>query len=906
MAADRYTRLLGLPAEPRPVDHYALLGLPGLAGDIETIRRQARDVLNRLAAHVGGPDNDEAVALVAEIGQAIRVLTDPEQREQYNQPLYDRKWPEFVALAERFVDPSRGLSSAARVCWAEAGLAMGLPWRRIREHIDAAAACGDASTTVPSGLTSPDRSLEQGDAELRCLALGAAIAGVTPDTRAWLLGEGASLGLPQDVSAVIIRDATVAAADDCCLPVGDSAACEQRREAFERVVHGAMLDGVLRQQTESRLVALAERGGLSHDDITRAIENQLQRNHAVRRRTDLRSARPLTPFPSDRFPGTPAFEAQTAVQPTPDRQAGLRRVVVVTLIGVIVVGLAAVILYVLKPDLFGRHDARTPPSASASAQDDLLAARRQAVLASISDVNELARARTALSGSASATQRLQAVKALDPEGSEPWLVELLGLVMLGDKQVDVRLAAVERLNGLDSPASRAVMAGAIEPGQPVEVVARVATLLARRRDAEVARRLLGPLTSADNATSRAAARCLADMTGLELATGMPKTSEDRDRYGALVARWVAAGGPQPGTLWDELPSSADILAMQGDAAGSPRGEMLLRLVRQGERGNRQAWDRLVEIVPREPSAMIRNALAAELGDADADEAALLDVLLLADVDDRQADTLLASLVSRAEAASKAAPPDLSGQGRLGRLFRANELRQWYKNQWPETAARYADAMQPLSSEAIFEAAVARMNAAASPVQPDEVTQLVRATGSGDFVAASLLMVLLRRDAAGQACPHRDNVLTVLAAVPTRQAWFFLVNELPRAEALPFDVEEALLNGALKDAIIRQPLYDRSSFGRYLAWHYAMRLGIAHADRLQNTPFLRSRIMSEAMLPVLVPDRPPIDMAEMVTEAVRLYALLDDGAKVAAIETLRERAAAGDEIAAAVTRQLTQP
>ena len=70
MAPDKYSKLLALPEQPRPIDHYALLGLAGPAVDAQTVRRRGADVLARLTAHVGGPDNDDALVLITEVGQA--------------------------------------------------------------------------------------------------------------------------------------------------------------------------------------------------------------------------------------------------------------------------------------------------------------------------------------------------------------------------------------------------------------------------------------------------------------------------------------------------------------------------------------------------------------------------------------------------------------------------------------------------------------------------------------------------------------------------------------------------------------------------------------------------------------------------------------------------------------------
>ena len=125
----------------------------------------------------------------------------------------------------------------------------------------------------------------------------------------------------------------------------------------------------------------------------------------------------------------------------------------------------------------------------------------------------------------------------------------------------------------------------------------------------VARTLLGRLTAVDYSSATAAAKILSEMTGLELTGGPPQTAQDRARLAKMVVRWISEGGPPPGSIWEELPPTGQILALSAAGTESRRKTFELRLVELGRKGNPQAWDRLVELAPLDPSEAIRSDLA---------------------------------------------------------------------------------------------------------------------------------------------------------------------------------------------------------------------------------------------------------------------------------------------------------
>jgi len=894
MAPDKYTKLLGLGEGPRPIDYYMLLGLASHVVDVQAIRHRADEALARLTAHVGGPDNDDALALIAEVGQVLKVLTDPEKKAEYDRPFYQQLWPQFAALEQEVISPGHPLSQSGRCRWIESGLAMGLPWESIRDHIDKVTAqhARPAETAGPAVRVS-QWSLKDADRIFRCLAMGVELASEkSPSAYQWLAAEGERHELPPAVQGMIRRWAAGLPPESRRLPLSEDAPEAERKGAFELVVRGALSARVMSPDGDARLTELAIASGLSRQVARQTIELQLQQRGAVRKH----GAAALRGYPAGGFPGTPPFEAQMALMEREPRSWRWRRLVAVAVIGLIVAVVVLAILWVLFPDKFEFWESFGEPSRTNWVQDE-----RKAILSRVTNPRDLRLARRAL-GLGGLQERIDAIRELPADGQRPWMVDALGLIARTDAQTEVRLAAVEQLGEFEYADTHACLAGTIEPGQREEVVQRVGRLLTRERNVMVARSLLGRLTSADYSSATAAAKILGEMTGLELTRGPPLTAQDRSRFAKLVIRWIAESGPPPGSIWEELPPVGDILALSASGTKSQRMIFQRRLVELGHKGNRQAWDRMVELSPLETSEAIRNGLAEHLAAVDTPESVLVQILLIGRVDTKGVRAILANLIKH-----DAPPGGLSRaatlQGRLAGLFDANGYRSWFAEQFPETAARYPEALAELSESDIFSLAVKLFADSGKPATTAETTFLTLETQRGNFVAASLLVMLLRRDTAVARGGPGKGVIAAIASVPTRQAWFFLVDETARSEHLSADMEQTLLQGALKDHLTPGPRYGDKPFGRYLAWHYYMRLGLKHSDLLADKPFLRYRGIPEAALPVLVPSGPPTSLDQMAAAAERLFRQLTPAEQAADLPHLRNLADMGDEVAAAVVKRL---
>ncbi|NIA21249.1 MAG: hypothetical protein GWP05_04605 [Anaerolineaceae bacterium] len=343
--------------------------------------------------------------------------------------------------------------------------------------------------------------------------------------------------------------------------------------------------------------------------------------------------------------------------------------------------------------------------------------------------------------------------------------------------------------------------------------------------------------------------------------------------------------------------------MSGSGTESRRMVFERRLIELGRKGNRQAWNRLVEVVPLETSAAIRSALAERLVAVEAPESVLIQILLLGRVDAKRSRAIITNLVKRG--APPGSPSEATTlQGRLVGLFDANPCRPWFAEQFPETAARYPKALEELTETEIFSRAVALLADPANPATQSETAFLTLAAQGENFVAASLLVMIVRRGPAATRSGQIKNITSALASVPTRQAWFFLIDEMARSEHLSTDMEQALLQGALKDHLAPGPRYGDKPFGRYLAWHYYMRFGLKRSDLLADKPFLHYRGIPEAALPVLVPTEPPRTLEQMAAGAERLFRQLTSAEQATALPHLRNRADMGDEVAAAVVKRLT--
>jgi hypothetical protein len=887
MPEDRYRRLLGISPQPRPLNHYQLLGLGELEGDAAAVRRRADAALAKLIPHVGGPDNGEALALAAEIGEAVLVLSDAARRAEYDRPIRERKWSEFTALEATAATPDKPLLASSRRRWIEAGLSLGLPWEEVYRHVDEVAARLDQAAGVRAQRPSGNVTAEEAGRIFRCLALGVEISsGKGPRVYGQLTEAGDRLGFPRPAQAEAIAWAQGLGPADWRVPLPADALSVDRERAFEFVARGALLGRQLMAADETRLQAIAVRAGLKPEAARLIVEREMGRVGAVRVHELETEAKALAASGSP-LGDEPPTEEQAALAATQAQDLARRRKVVMLGILLLVGGLALVFWLIIIPVWTGGQSEAAKESVEPTPEKLLAASRAEILSRALTPAAQLV-ARGAMGEGSTSAERAADVRELATQSDQPWSIDALGWIARNDAATDVRLAAVEELGKFDYDAARPTLMRLLEPSQRRPVVEQAGTLLARQRNTIVANNLLGQLTSRDAAAGDLAAAVLGKMTGLELAGGSLDTSDGRQRYATLVKRWIDAGGPPAGQIWEPLPEPIRIMEMPDTGRGTGRERYEVRLVELGQKGNLEAWDRLVALTGVETSENIRQRVVDALAKVAEPQSYLIQTLLLGRVDDDHVAAILDNL-SRSGAAEL--PKPTVRPSRLAGILWANRYRAWVGKTWPKLAAQYGEAAGPLSELVLFELAAALP---ASPYSHDRDAQVPLAaaeTAHGDFVAASLLVFFLREGLTGDPQTEAEQAL---AGLGTRQAWFFLVDEHSPNERLASETEKALRGGTIKEALAKVPTYGPDPLGRYLAWQYYMRFGLAHLDRLANRQFLLSRSVVHAQLPVLV--KPPTESPDLAAEyAQTLYGRLTPEMQSAERNLFKDYTAAGDEI-----------
>ncbi len=889
MAEDRYGRLLGFPPQPRPLNHYQLLGLGDLEGDAVAVRRRADAALAKLATQVGGPDNADALALMAEIGQAVQVLSDAAQRAEYDRPIRERKWAEFKALEGEVTSPGQPLLASARRRWVEAGLSLGLPWQEVYKHVDEVAARLDQASGGRGPAPRPAENVKPAEAEriFRSLALGAEISsGKGPRVYGQLTEAGDQIGFPRPAQAEAIAWAQGLGPADWRASLPPYPSAIDRERAFEFVARGALMGRQLTAADETRLQEIAVRAGLTAEAARRTVEREMGRVGAIRvreREPDPNALAAIGVSPGD---GPPTEEPADYAESQDQLQARRRKVVMVAIV-LVVGGLALAFWQLVLPAWFGEQH-ETPVAPVVRTPEELLASSRADIINRAQTPAAQLVARGAMGEASSSAQRAADVRELAAQSDQAWSIDALGWVARNDAETNVRLAAVEELGKFDYAATRPQLLPLLDPTQRRPVIDQAGALLARQRNTLVANNLLGQLTSRDTAKADIAAAVLGKMTGLELAGGSVDTSDGRQRYAALVKRWIDAGGPPAGQIWEPLPEPIRIMEMPDLGRGAGRERFEVRLVELAQHGNLAAWDRLVALAGLETSDVIRQGVVDALAKATAPQAYLIQVLMLGRVDDDHVAAILDNL-SRSGAAGL--PKPTARPSRLAGILWANRYRAWVALSWLDLAARYGETAGVRPETEWFELGTALP---ASPYSHDRDAQVRLAAGEtdrGNFVAASLLVFFLREGLTGVPQTEAE---TALAGLGTRQAWFFLVDEHSPNERLAVETEKALRGGTLKDALAKVPTYGADPLGRYLAWQFYMRFGQAHLDRLPDRQFLLSRSTVHAQLPVLV--KPAPETLDAAAEYARtLYARLTPEMQAAERDKFKEYAAAGDEI-----------
>ncbi len=123
-----YREWLGI-TNPAP-SYYGLLGVPELETDATAILHAGRHVKRKLRAYQIGLYRKQALELLAEVGQAVSVLTNPEKKKAYNRELMGR-WRGIVEELYRAHFQADPRDPAAVEAWLSACVVRGVPVTRL-------------------------------------------------------------------------------------------------------------------------------------------------------------------------------------------------------------------------------------------------------------------------------------------------------------------------------------------------------------------------------------------------------------------------------------------------------------------------------------------------------------------------------------------------------------------------------------------------------------------------------------------------------------------------------------------------------------------------------------------------------------------------------------------------------
>ena len=154
---DVYADWLGIDT-PEP-SYYDLLGLPPLAGDTSAVMSAGRHAKRQVRMYQIGPYRDQALRLLAEIGNAVSVLMNPEKKRAYDLELMARWKDDIQRLYGRHcTDAERtpAVFEAWLVACRDAGVPvarlMPLICRTLRARGDAWPPHGEHDLSLPAGL----------------------------------------------------------------------------------------------------------------------------------------------------------------------------------------------------------------------------------------------------------------------------------------------------------------------------------------------------------------------------------------------------------------------------------------------------------------------------------------------------------------------------------------------------------------------------------------------------------------------------------------------------------------------------------------------------------------------------------------------------------------------------------
>jgi hypothetical protein len=147
---DIYREWLGIKC-PGP-SYYGLLGLPELELDPQVIQHAGRRVKRKLRAYQIGPYRKQALDLLAEVGQAVAVLTSEEKRAAYDRDLRGR-WKSVAEELYRAHCDGASLGAPVLETWLGACVARGVPVTRVLPAILRASTPGPVRPPVLGART---------------------------------------------------------------------------------------------------------------------------------------------------------------------------------------------------------------------------------------------------------------------------------------------------------------------------------------------------------------------------------------------------------------------------------------------------------------------------------------------------------------------------------------------------------------------------------------------------------------------------------------------------------------------------------------------------------------------------------------------------------------------------------
>ena len=110
--------------------YYGLLSLPELESDSTVIMHAGRRVKRKLRAYQIGPYRKQALDMLAEVGQAVAVLTSPEKKPAYDRELMGR-WKSTVEELYRAHCEGAPREPAVLEAWLAACVSRGVPVTRV-------------------------------------------------------------------------------------------------------------------------------------------------------------------------------------------------------------------------------------------------------------------------------------------------------------------------------------------------------------------------------------------------------------------------------------------------------------------------------------------------------------------------------------------------------------------------------------------------------------------------------------------------------------------------------------------------------------------------------------------------------------------------------------------------------